>query len=565
MRNLLIALLVTVLLVPAAAQSVTHNKSKSYSVSAIAIDLDTPAGTVYQAGDEVAFSLQTNRDGYVVVFDIDTEGFVHLLYPRDGKILRKISSRQTYAVPEQQDETLFVTGSTGMEFVFAMLVPKRTYFKEEQLSFLADNEKLPVEKKFRIDGDPFLAANMIARSLVRDPYTVDVSLAYTYFFINKGVDYPRYLCLSCETEGRDPYGEDLGFALEADLEDRAGLAYPLDVGFQTAGRDVGEGAYGVEAYDYAAEESDDDNSTEVTRVYVSYYPVWSDGFYYRPWHRTYFSSYWYYDSWFDPWYFSWGYPYYPYHSGFHIGFGWGHGWPYHYYPYYFSGHDRHHRYRHGDFAHRGLRHHEGYRYKSTLHTAMNHRADRAKVQTRSLRYKDASRLAKRTTRSYTTKGRYGTKRSVGNVYRPDGFRSKHKRASVATKRIQPRRLGERTTYRIQKKSYRTRSVAKKGLRSDRTRDYRKKRPVRQFRSSDLRSRSSRAKTHSLRRSSAFSKSRSSSAVKRTVGKRSSRSFTRSKSSQRSQSRSSFTRQSTRSRSSHSKGTRSSTRRGRSRR
>ena len=103
----------------------------------------------------------------MVVFDIDTEGFVHLLYPREDESVRKLFARRPYEIPEDPEESLLIAGRTGMEFIFAIAVPNRDAISERQIAFLLDDESQPPARRFRIDGDPFLAANRIAEQLVR--------------------------------------------------------------------------------------------------------------------------------------------------------------------------------------------------------------------------------------------------------------------------------------------------------------------------------------------------------------------------------------------------------------
>jgi hypothetical protein len=285
----------------------------------VSLTLSDPIGSVYRAGEEVGISLRTDSDAYVVLFDIDTDGFVHLLYPEDGKSLRKFSGGRSYAFPEDPDRSLVVGGARGIEFIFALAVENRDYINEQEVRFLDDNEKLPEEKKFRITGDPFLGANRIASQLVRGiAQRTGVTLSFTYFYVDEAVDYPRYLCEECYDKGKDPYASGMPlYVASADFDITERLTYPLEQGFA---RDLPEastlGNPGL---------SEDGAAAGVTKVYVSYYPRWDTGFYHTSW--------WY----LDPWYWDWWYT--PYPGGFYFNFGWGNWWGCHYayFPYYYGG------------------------------------------------------------------------------------------------------------------------------------------------------------------------------------------------------------------------------------
>jgi hypothetical protein len=313
MKRLLTLLLVAFFLWPVAANSITQYKTSNSASEGLSLTLDDPIGSIYQEGEEVGFTIRTDRDAYVVVFNIDTEGFVHLLYPQDRKNLRKFSANRIHYIPEDREQTLVVGGTTGIEFVFAVAVENRDYINEEEIGFLAANDITPDSNNFQIDGDPLLAANRVASQLVRGiSHRRGVTMSYTYFYINEAVDFPRYLCEECYTNGKDPYGPGMpNYVAYADFENTDRLTYPLEQGFVREGNDN----LGL---------NPQLGNTSVTTAYISYYPRWDDGFY---------STAWWYN---DPWY--WGTPYNG--SSFYFSVGWNWGWGnchYRYFPYYYNG------------------------------------------------------------------------------------------------------------------------------------------------------------------------------------------------------------------------------------
>jgi hypothetical protein len=333
MRWLLTLFAVAAFLYPRAAASVTQYNSGRSASEGVSLTLGDPIGSVYRAGEEVGLSVRTDADAYIVVFNIDTDGFVHLLYPEDGKSLRKFSGGRTHEFPDDPERSLVVGGSKGIEFVFALAVENRDHINEQEIRFLYDSEDLPEERKFRLTGDPLLGANRIASQIVRGiAQRPGVTMSFTYFYIDEAVDYPRYLCEDCYEKGADPYASGMPlYAASADFEKTERLTYPLEQGFV---RDYPEastlGNPGT---------SDDGGTSQVTKVYVSYYPRWDTGFYDTSW--------WY----LDPWY--WDSWYAPYAPGVYIGFNWGNWWgcncsyfpyycwgsPYPYYPYYWYPYD----------------------------------------------------------------------------------------------------------------------------------------------------------------------------------------------------------------------------------
>jgi hypothetical protein len=316
MKRLLATALVAAFLCPQAAFSVTEYRSGNYSAEGISLALEDPIGSVYRDGETVRFSIRTDFDAYAVVFNIDTEGFVHLLYPRDGRSLQKISSDRIYYLPEYEDEALVVSGKKGIEFVFALAAPHRDDFNRDEIAFLLDDERLPANRRFRIDGDPLLAANRIASQLIRGiSHRNGTTLSFTYFYLNEAVDFPRYMCEDCYETGKDPYGPNMPvYVASADFERTNRLSFPLETGFVEDYGSVAVADYG----DYTG-------GTTTTQVYVTYYPRWDDGFYSRSWYYA------------DPWYWNWGWGGY-WGSSWYFGVGWGWGWGgchRYYFPYYY--------------------------------------------------------------------------------------------------------------------------------------------------------------------------------------------------------------------------------------
>jgi hypothetical protein len=294
------------------AGAVSYSQEANYGDGGMMIRMSVPMGTVLNAGEEVAFKFQTLEDAYVIVFNIDSSGYVHLLHPEQG--LSMAAARRTYDVPEGRNSTLLVSGETGVEFVFALAVPQRDWVDEDELSYLfsldagqgGDSAPTP----YRIDGDPFLAANIIAAELVRGiSRRPGVFLDFTYFYVNERVPYPCYLCGECDR--RNPDSDCERYQIVADFQRAQPLVYPLTRAYDLVDQ-------GVAVSDAPADQ----------RTQVDFYPYRAEVYTYsRPYvYRVY--DPWYYDPWYwDPWYAGWCYApgAYP-RWGWGVSVGWGWGW-----------------------------------------------------------------------------------------------------------------------------------------------------------------------------------------------------------------------------------------------
>ncbi len=82
---------------------------------------DKGDGATYYPGDDIKVYFRASRDCYVVVYNIDTRGYVHLLYPVDRRDDPYVEGGRVYRIPDRFDEyELTVNGPDGMEYIQAV-------------------------------------------------------------------------------------------------------------------------------------------------------------------------------------------------------------------------------------------------------------------------------------------------------------------------------------------------------------------------------------------------------------------------------------------------------------
>ena len=325
--------LVSLSLLVSPVNSVELKKSPATSTLArgdldVSVRLVGGKGAVLRPGRDIRLTFQTNKDAYVVIYNIDSEGYINLLFPNNGNI-KKVRGRTVHYLPDENSgEYWEVGGKTGIEYIHAVAVSDLDRLKEDEIYFLAQNRRQGEEKRFRIDMDPFLAFNMIDEELLVDSGR-ELATDYTYFYVNRKVDYPRYLCAKChgQDEFGDPYAEDCPEIVIEKLAYEEDLQYPYPEAF--AVRDVDEDYYSSKGYaDRRTEDWNDyDNDTKVylSIYYSDYdYPYWYSGPYFRyhfasyadpfwwdygwNWHwSNYYYFHWPFYSWYHPYYFHWAY------------------------------------------------------------------------------------------------------------------------------------------------------------------------------------------------------------------------------------------------------------------
>jgi Domain of unknown function (DUF4384) len=194
--------------------------------ASLGIELWTDRGSdaVYEPGDQLQVSARASEDTYLLVYEIDAEGAVNLLYPYRGST-GLIEGQKTYVLPpENSDVELVVQPSTGQCFIVA--IASRDAFLDmpwylRPYDMQADemgyegkpDEEEGITSDGKIVGDPYVAMERIRRRVLAHPDDASAfSTAYTTYYVHQEVKYPRYLCYDCHRpdhwawwDGFDPY------------------------------------------------------------------------------------------------------------------------------------------------------------------------------------------------------------------------------------------------------------------------------------------------------------------------------------------------------------------------
>jgi hypothetical protein len=162
-------------------------------------------GGVYRPGESMRVYFRSTGDGYVLVFNVDTEGYIHLIYPYGPEDPPYVDGGRAYRIPSRSDPyDLVADGPPGIEYVVAVASP----FPFQNLPWYlsadrADGERPDLEdddddtESGQIQGDPYVGIDRIIRRIVPQGREDRVSTNETYFYIGRRVDYPRYVCADC--------------------------------------------------------------------------------------------------------------------------------------------------------------------------------------------------------------------------------------------------------------------------------------------------------------------------------------------------------------------------------
>jgi hypothetical protein len=81
-------------------------------------------GGTFYLGEDVAVYFRSNMDSYVLLYEIDTEGYLHLIYPHDPDDDCFVKGEVTYRVPDPERGYSFrICGPAGEELLYAVASP----------------------------------------------------------------------------------------------------------------------------------------------------------------------------------------------------------------------------------------------------------------------------------------------------------------------------------------------------------------------------------------------------------------------------------------------------------
>lgn len=221
---------------PAACQTMVRDdlvKVRRYGPPVeIEVWVDKGEDAVYREGERLGVRFRASRDCYAVIYDIDTEGFLTLLYPdypgRDGFV----EGGRIYRLPHAGARyELLAEGPPGVEYIAAIacsvpLAYRLPWYLNETYETSGyrgyDDIDATVYDVGVVRGDPYVAMRDIAYDVLpEDIAEPDYDTAYTYFNVGGEYRHPRYLCYDCHghVSWFDPYHDSCSlFEIRVDLD-----------------------------------------------------------------------------------------------------------------------------------------------------------------------------------------------------------------------------------------------------------------------------------------------------------------------------------------------------------
>lgn len=172
----------------------------------VSLWLNKESDQVFRRGEPIEVMFQTNEDAYAVLYHIDVDGRVEVLWPTSRYSDGFVFGGHQYRLPSRDGDRLRAGEDEGVGYVQAVISRYPFDLRDLELDFHHENGGGRFD--FYVAGDPFLAMNEVNYAVtgLEDPSEYVVT-NYASYYVHRPVDHPRYLCSQCHDDSPtyDPY------------------------------------------------------------------------------------------------------------------------------------------------------------------------------------------------------------------------------------------------------------------------------------------------------------------------------------------------------------------------
>jgi len=160
----------------------------------------------YQTGRSARVYVRADRDAYVTILRVDTDGQIRVLFPRDPWEDNFVRGGREFEVQgSRDDDAFYVDDYPGVGYIFAVASPDP--FDYDAITN-GDHWDYRVVSDGRVRGDPYVALTDLAQRIVPENDN-DWDYDLVPYYVERHYDYPRFLCYDCHSYASysswDPY------------------------------------------------------------------------------------------------------------------------------------------------------------------------------------------------------------------------------------------------------------------------------------------------------------------------------------------------------------------------
>src|SRR5881296_1369043 len=150
----------------------------------------------YASGQGVRVHFRADRDAFVTILRVDTDGRVRVLFPREPWEDNFARGGREYEVQGGNDrDAFYIYDYPGVGYLFAVASADPFVYDGIQSR---DHWDYRLIADGRVRGDPYVALTDLAQRIVPDGYS-DWDYDIAPYYVQQHYDYPRFLCYDCHT------------------------------------------------------------------------------------------------------------------------------------------------------------------------------------------------------------------------------------------------------------------------------------------------------------------------------------------------------------------------------
>ena len=156
----------------------------------------------YTSGQGVRTHFRADRDAFVTILRVDTDGRVRVLFPREPWEDNFARGGRDYEVQGGDErDAFYIDDYPGVGYLFAVASADPFVYDGIQSR---DHWDYRLIADGRVRGDPYVALTDLAQRIVPDGYS-DWDYDITPYYVQQHYDYPRFLCYDCHSYVSYPY------------------------------------------------------------------------------------------------------------------------------------------------------------------------------------------------------------------------------------------------------------------------------------------------------------------------------------------------------------------------
>ncbi len=161
--------------------------------------LDRGVDPVFESGDQARVYYRASADAHLLVFHIDTDGVLRLLFPGGADQAARARGGRDYRLLFPDSDEWVIDESPGVGYFFVLASGRPFSFDRLSTIPVAGGWDSSLDRN-RIRADPYVVIDDFRQVLLPEATEADYAIDFTAYHVDQPYSYPRFLCYQCHVE-----------------------------------------------------------------------------------------------------------------------------------------------------------------------------------------------------------------------------------------------------------------------------------------------------------------------------------------------------------------------------